>query len=316
MNDSFKKREGVERKMKNKVMYAMVAALCVVGLSGCGGGKSSQMANELRFPVSDISDLTISYDEEKVTFFESDGEELVVREYMTANKKSYCAKVSQRGGSLKISEGGKPLFKDGFSRYIEVYLPVSYGGNLTVTTTDGNIDLSAMVLNLSALRIDSTAGKIDLKSAEAKVIHLSSTKGRLEIGNLRADQIELETTSGSTVCESLEGDVTYTSTSGDAKIRSAIGGGSYKANNSGVLEVTYVEVTDDLYLFNKNDDVHVTLPADLEFEFLATTKNGSVVTNFQDLVTVDGRTAKGMVGNHSAATVEVETKNGNIEVIR
>lgn len=303
-------------KLKNKFMYVIVMALCLIGMSGCGSKKSPQMVNELHFSVGDISDLTISYDEEKVTFFEGDNDDLVIREYMTANKKSYYAKVDQRDSNIKISEGGKPFFKSGFIRYIEVYLPASYEGNLTVTTTDGDIDLSEMELSLSALRIDSTAGKVTLKGAEAKVIHLSSTKGTLKIGSLKADQIRLETTSGNTVCENLEGDVTYTSTSGDADIRSAAGGGSYKANNSGKLDVTYLEVTDDLYLFNKNDDVHLTLPEDLEFEFQATTKNGSVSTNFQESITVDGRTTKGTVGSQPTVTVEVETNNGNIEVIQ
>lgn len=303
-------------RRKKEWIYGMVTALCLVGASGCGSEKSPQMANELHFSAGDASDLTISYDEEKVTFFENDSDELVVREYMTANKKSYYAKVTQRDSSLKISEGGKPFFKSGFTRYIEVYLPLSYEGNLTVTTTDGDVDLSEMELGLSTLRIDTTAGKVDLKSAEAKVIHLSSTKGKLEIGSLKGDQIRLETTSGNTVCENVEGDVTYTSTSGNAEIKSAVGGGSYKANNSGKLEVTYVEVVDDLYFYNKNDDVHITLPPNLEFVFQATTKNGSVSTNFQEFITADGRTTKGTVGNQPTVTVEVETNNGNIEVIQ
>lgn len=303
-------------KLKNEFMYVMVMALCLIGLSGCGNEKFPQMANELQLSVEDISDLTISYDEEKVTFFDSESDELIIREYMTANKKRYYAKVDQCDSSIKISEGGKPFFKSGFTRYIEVYLPSAYEGSLTVTTTNGDIDLAEMELGLSTLRIDSTSGKIDLKGAEAKVIHLSSTKGTLKIGSLKADQIKLETTSGNMVCEKLEGDVTYTSTSGNARIESAVGGGSYKANNSGKLDVTYLEVTDDLYLFNKNDDVHLTLPEDLAFEFQATTKNGSVSTNFQESITVDGRTAKGTVGSQPAVTVEVETKNGNIEVIQ
>lgn len=303
-------------KSKNKLICTAAAALCLIGLSGCGGGQSLQMANELRFTIANLSDLTISYDEEKLTFFTGDGDELVVREYMTANKSSYHARVDQRKDSIKISEGGKPFFKSGFLRCVEVYLPADYEGNLTITSTDGDIDLSDVELNLSALRIDSASGNVDLKMAEAEIIHLSSTRGTLKTGNLKAGQIRLETTSGNTVCERLEGDVTYTSTSGNAEIKSAVGSGSYKADNSGKLDVVYLEVTGDLYLFNKNDDVHITLPANLEFEFQAATKNGSISTSFPEAVTVDGRTIKGTVGSQPTVTIEVETKNGNIEVIR
>lgn len=302
--------------LKNRITYVMAAALCLVSLAGCGSKKSSQIANELHFPMDGISELTISYDEEELTFFESDNDELVVLEYMTKNKSSYYAKVDQNDNSIKISEGGKPFFKSGFSRYIEVYLPSSYFGNLTVTTSNGNIDMSDIELNLSTLRIDSTDGTVRLKRAQAQTIHLSSTSGTLNIGNLKADQIRLETTKGDTVCEGLDGKVTYTSTGGNAEIKSAVGGGSYKANNSGTLAVTYSEVTDDLYLFNKNDNVNLVLPETLEFEFKATTKNGSVSTNFQECITVDGHTTKGTVGNQPTVTVEVETKNGNIEVVQ
>lgn len=301
-------------KFKNRVIYVMTVVLCIVSLAGCSSKSSSRMVNELHFPVNCVSELTISYDEEEITFFESNNDELVIREYMTEDKSSYYAKVDQSDDSLKISEGGKPFFKSGFFRYIEVYLPVSYCGNLTVTTTNGNIDMSDIELNLSTLRIDSTAGIIRLKRAEAQTIYLSSTSGALNIGNLKADQIRLETTRGNTVCESLNGNVAYTSTSGDVEIRSAVGGGTYKANNSRALIVTYSEVTDDLYLFNKNGDVNLVLPKKLGFEFKATTKNGSVSTNFQECITVDGHTTKGTVGNQPAVTVEVETNNGNIEV--
>lgn len=307
-------------RLKNsKFMYMialMAAVLCFGGLSGCSSEKSPQMTNENYFSLDNISDITISYDEENITFFESDSNELIVQEYMTADRSSYYAKADQRDNSIKISEGGKPFFKSGFLRYVEVYLPASYEGNLTVTTTDGDIDLSDVELQLSSLRIDSTGGKVELNSAEAKAVHLSSTEGTLEVGGLKGDQIRLETTSGSTVCEKLEGEVTYTSVSGDAKITSAVGCGSYTVDNSGLLDVTYLEVTGDLYLFNKNDDVHITIPEKLEFEFRAETKNGSVSTNFQEFVTIDGRTTKGMVGSQPTVSVEVETKNGNVEAIQ
>lgn len=292
----------------------MALILCLLAFVGCSKSQSSQMANELQFSLDEISSLTISYDEEKITFFENDGDDLILKEYMTKNKSNYYAKVEQRNNNIHISEGGKPLFKEGFSRYIEVYLPESYQESLTVTSTNGDINFSDMNLNLSSLRIDNTSGTVTLDNAVASDIHLSSTRGTLNLGNIQADQIKLETTSGSVTCSELNGNVTYTSTSGDTDIQSAIGSGSYRANNSGKLNVVYTEVNGDLSFFNKNDNIMLTLPADLEFKFEATTKNGSVSTNFQQDVTVNGRTTSGVVGNNPTVTVKVETNNGNIEV--
>lgn len=283
-------------------------------LTGCSHKQSSVLANELTFSLKDISEVTISYDKEKVTVYESENDELTIKEYMTENKSSYYAKVDQSSDSIKISEGGKPFFKDGFSRYVEVYLPTSYHENLTITTTDGNIDISELKITLNVLRIDSTAGTVKLNTVEAQNIHLSTTSGVLEVDRLDADTIRIDTTSGSFSCHTLDGNVAYTTTSGDANIQSAIGSGNYKANNSGELNVVYTEVTGDLSFFNKNDSIHVTLPADLEFEFQATTKNSSASTNFQESISMGGRTASGTVGEHPTVTVNVETNNGDIEV--
>ena len=66
--------------------------------------------------------------------------------------------------------------------------------------------------------------------------------------------------------------------------------------------------------YNKNDDIKLTLPTELEFEFEATTKNGSVSTTFQECISIDGKTTRGTVGNNPTVTVKAETNNGNIEV--
>lgn len=302
-------------KTSKRICY-ITALLSSMLLIGCSHPGAPKPANELHFSLDTISDITISYDDEPVTFFMTDDDSLTVKEYMTKDKKKYYANITEKKDSIHISEGGKPLFKGGFSRYIEVYLPVSYSEALTVTTTDGDIDLSDTDLSLSALRIDSTAGTVRISNASASKIHLSSTKGSLELGSILADTIRLETTSGEITCQKLSGDVTYTSTSGNVNIEEAIGLGSYTAGNSGELHVTYAEVTGDLSFFNKNDNIQLTLPQDLDFEFEATTKNGSVSTSFATDLKTDERTSYGTVGNHPTVTVTLETKNGDIEVIQ
>ena len=301
-------------KMKRKIINGMLMAACLFTLSGCSPSTPAQVANELQFNLNGISDVTISYDEENVTFYQSENDALIIKEYMTENKSRYYADVKQDSGSIHVSEGGKPFLKSNFTRYIEVYLPQEYQANLTVTTTNGNIDMSDLALDLNSLRIDSTAGTVQLDDANASIVHLSSTSGELDLGNITGEQIRLDTTSGKVTCVELNGAVTYTSTSGDIVVKSAVGSGSYRSNNSGNLKVTYTEVTGDLSFFNKNGGIELTLPQDLEFEFEATTKNGSVSTSFQGSISIDGRTTRGTVGNTPTATVKTETNNGNITV--
>lgn len=296
------------------MLCTFLATFFLAALIGCSHSQTSEAANEIHVSLKNISDITISYDEEAILFYPAEGSELIVKEYMTKNKSRYYAHVKQSSDSVHISEGGKPFFKSGFSRRIEVFLPASYMQALTVTTTDGNIDLTNVGLQLSSLRIDSTAGTVDIEKAAASTIHFSTTSGTLNLGSIEADSIRLETTSGTLTCSELTGNVEYTSTHGNADIKSAAGSGSYKTNHSGSLHVNYIKVTGDLYLFDKNDAIHLTLPKDLSFAFEAVTKNGSVSTTFEECMTADGRTIHGIVGSSPTVSVKTETNNGTIEV--
>lgn len=317
MNGSFKiEREVFLMKLRKQTALFIIVSFILLTLTGCENSQSAQMVNELSFPLDEITEITISYDDEAITFFESDSNNLIVKEYMNKNKEKYHAKVSEKSNNIKISEGGKPFSKDSFNRYIEVYLPVSYSEDLKITSTDGDVDITNMALNLSSIRIDCTSGTVKIKEVNASKIYLSSTKGKLKLESLIAEQIKIDTTQGDVTCNKIDGNVTYTSTSGNAEFKSAIGSGMYRANNSGKLQVKYTEVTGDISLFNKNDNVELTLPNDLNFKFEATTKNGSVKTNFQGNISVNGNTTSGNVGNNPTINVQVETKNGNIKVTK
>ncbi len=303
-------------KIKKQIVCCIITLFFLTSLTSCSHSKNPKMANELHFSLNKISDLTISYDEEPITFFEAKNDELIIREYMTENKNKYYANIKQSNNSIHIMEGSKPFFKDGFYRYVEVYLPASYLQALTITTTDGNIDLSNLDLQLSTFRIDSTSGTVKINNISASDIHLSSTSGTLELGKIDADTINLQTTSSNIICDELSGHITYTSTSGNADIKAAMGAGSYKATNSGNLNIVYTKVTGDLYFFNKNDGINLTIPSDLNFEFEGTTKNGSITTTFSEYITTEGRTTHGIIGNNPSITIKAETNNGNIEVTR
>lgn len=303
-------------RVKKELAAGVAFAMGMLALSGCSHAHGLTLANEITFAPEGLSEITISYDEESVTFYESENGAVTVREYMTENKKSYYARMEKRDGSIKISEGGKPFFKNGFTRCVEVYLPESYHESLSVTTTDGNIDISKPELSLTALFVDSTAGTVKLGAVEAKNIWLSSSGGAYDIDSLEAEKIKIDITSGSLSCERLDGDVAYTTTSGSADIRAASGLGSYRAENSGELRVAYNEVLGDLSFYNKNGDIYVELPGELDFYFDAATKNGSVSTNFQESIFSDPKTARSAIGEEPSVTVKAETKNGNIEVRR
>jgi lia operon protein LiaG len=303
-------------KIKKQLTLCVFVVSCLWNAAGQSKIRNSSPADELQLPLEGISELIISYDEENLSFFESTNNKLIVKEYMTVNRRGYYAKTDRRGTSLKISEGGKPFFKGGFTRSVEVYLPASYSKKLTVTTTNGDIDFSGISAALSSLRIDSTSGSVRLVEVTAADAYISSADGTLLLDNLESRRMRIETTNGTIICRRPKGVVSCVSTHGNITVESAEGEGCYSIHNSGVLDVSYAAVTGDISFFNKNGPVKVIVPSDLAFVFKASAKNGTIKTDFQNSLTFSGRTAVGTVGSHPVVTVEGETNNGSMEFFR
>lgn len=271
--------------------------LLAVALTGCAGDGARDCVNEVRLDLDGVREVAIAYDWENVTVLEGEGDELVLREYMSADGRRCRAGVERKDGRIRISGGTRPLLDRDFSRSVEICLPAGYGEGLSITTTDGAIDLTGADLALGALRCESTSGAVRIGRAEAREITLATTRGTVACGALR-------------------GRVRYTTTSGDLRIESAAGSGDYRAENSGVLEVAYVQVDGALSLYNKNGDIALTIPADLEFTFEAGSKNGTVTTTFQDCLRARDGVYAGRVGAAPAVSIHVEARNGNIRVTR
>ncbi len=300
--------------LKKLFWLVIIVVLCWGIFAKCSSSAERELANEMSFELDGISDLSIAYGDGEIQVFEHQGSGLIIKEYMTVNKRRYYAKIKEGAGELHISEGGKPFFKGGFFRSVEVYLPAGYHQGLTLTTTSSTIDLSGVKPDISMLRIDTTSGTVRLPFVKASDLYLSTTSGILELGQINGEKIRLQTTSGKTQCLALNGHVSYVTTSGDLNVTEAAGAGQYRAENSGVLKVVYNEVKGDLSFFNKNGNVDITLPAELAFQFEAKTKNGTITTPFNKSLIGEAGGLKGPVGNAPAITVQAETKNGDIVV--
>lgn len=62
------------------------------------------------FDLNSITEITIAYDEENISFYEGSNDELRIEEYMTADKKSYYAEVSEKKKQHSYQRGQQTLF--------------------------------------------------------------------------------------------------------------------------------------------------------------------------------------------------------------
>lgn len=275
---------------------------CIGMLSGCSNGGGTNMTNELTFDTTSLKEITIAYDDENITVFNGSDNNIIIKEYMNKNKKSYYAKVKEDSNSIHISEGGKPVFKGDFIKYIEVYLPSDYNEILSIGTTNGEIDCSAADINAGEFNINTTSGTAKLNEVKSKTVSLNTTSGSLYANSISADNINIRNTSGNAVFDKLNGFVDYRGTSADINVTDAVGSGKYISDNSGDMQIAYSEVSDDLYLYNKNDNVNLKLPNGLEFNMSVKSKNGKISA------------PQGV--SDAKIKIEAETVNGDINIIQ
>lgn len=303
--------------MKNKkITIIVMLSVLIMGLSGCGKNQGMQLVNTLTFDVGEAGRLHLDYDAEDIQVLESENSKIAIKEYMNENKKSYYAKTDKRGNELFITEGKRPI-SGSFDSYIELYIPVGYSGSLNLHSTSGEIK-STLSIDLSGeFSADTTSGIISVSNITAQNISFSTTNGTINGNALEAaNNISIKTTNGGTELKSVTGNISYDTTGGSIVITDAVGGGSFNASGDGDISATYSQVTDNLSFFAKNKDINLKFPTESEFVFSATSKNGSIETNFDELLSTANGISFGTVGSSPNLTVEVETRNGDIKVLR
>lgn len=53
--------------MKRKIIMTFILFITIFLISACGKGSSTKLVNEMIFSLENISDLTISYDDENIS---------------------------------------------------------------------------------------------------------------------------------------------------------------------------------------------------------------------------------------------------------
>ena len=319
--------------MMRKVIGIACAIILVFGLlAGCKSFKATALVNTLIFNMGDFQKLQLDYDAEDIHVIKSDNDKIVLNEYMNEDIKSYYAKTTHKNGELIVTEGKRPK-SSSFDSYIELLIPSDYKGSLSIHTTSGTIT-SEFPLNLSdSLSMDTTSGVIEVSNINAAdvsitttdgtvkgesltslTVRIVSTNGNLSFENIKADNIEVQTTNADTRINEASGLISYTSKGGNLTASNIKGAGSFNASGDGSVNVSFNEVTGDIYSYSKNGRLEIELPSQLAFKFSATTKGGAIDTSFADQLTVAAGTAAGMVGSSPDIAIVMETQNGNIKV--
>lgn len=307
----------------------------------------NSMVNIQVFDVKGFHTIEVSYAIDNITIYESDSDDLILKEYLKQNDDEYTAWTRQTNGMLHI-KSGKRFWWFGNASQIEIYIPKSYNGILKVNNISGQIK-SEMDFVIDQLLITNVSGAITMQSAIAHAIELktasgkimandldgriavNSITGRISLGNIygeireivnmsgmieinqvRAPLAIIKNTAGRISVNHANGKLHITSFSGAVNV-SELEGSAEVNTTTGSINLNFTSVTNDILLKSLSGQISLVVPADFSFQLAANTSNGTIRTY---LNTEQGRhkSLNLQIGEQPVARVEISTKTGNVEI--
>lgn len=252
-----------------------------------------KLVNTINLPVENVQNIEVSYVSEAIFVLPAPGDELIVKEYMNRDDPALLASVSLRGNDVLIKNGSRQgIF--GLRSRVEVLLPQSWHGNLTVGTVGGSISVEGQ-WEFAAFTGRTVSGEVSVEDITAAVIRLSSTSGSVR-AKRAVGQLELHSISGS------------------IKVQQAEGSGSFKTTSGGV-RVNFEQLSGRVDASSVSGGVRLNLPQDASFEFEGRSVTGSIYTGFDDKLTFQRRNkAHGFVGEEPYYHVRASSTSGGIHV--
>ncbi|MDZ5255118.1 DUF4097 family beta strand repeat-containing protein [Clostridium sp. LIBA-8841] len=203
--------------------------------------------------IESVNKITIKSSIADVNILKSDTDELKTElkgKYNSNDNNTLKLSVTENNDNLIIETQNSP--HNIFSRdlTLNIYIPESYKGDISITNVSGDIK-SERVLELNSLRMETVSGDIEFNSVSAPTVTANTTSGDIEFNKLNTNTSSLKTVSGDIKASSYVGTLTVDSTSGSIDINLAEVKGASTINSvSGDVELG-VEVSNNLALEGK-----------------------------------------------------------------
>jgi hypothetical protein len=267
------------------------------------------LANTQTVSLAGAEALFINYDDDAVILRESDGDKLVIREYMKTDRPRYYAQVSRSGSRVSVKQGKRPWFNWFWKARAEIYLPRSFRGELALANHSGSLSAETDLLGYKSVDVSVSSGSARLNrlSAETLSVRVSSgaleiagiagsslgsvSSGKLQIGDLAGPEHRIKVSSGRIRLGSVQGAVNIAVSSGTMAIEKAqgrleanIASGSISVGNfsgqgsfelsSGDLALDVAELAGDLRFRLSSGNARLSLPRNLSFNLDTAAKSG------------------------------------------
>ncbi|HKM04222.1 MAG TPA: DUF4097 family beta strand repeat-containing protein [Lachnospiraceae bacterium] len=302
---------------KIKITLIIILAIIVVGLIAVlsyfiatsndlrvfQGRSNVILVKERSINMEEIDELLIDYSNNyfDVYLYESDSQELIVKEYMSEEfEQDKIAKIDSRGTGNLYIKGAR--MNSGFywfgirTGYVEVFFPKNYKGSFSIMTSSGEIVM-------------------DENWSSGKDISLSSSSGNIIAHEVVTNKILITSSSGNIDIKNLTGTFDVSSSSGNIKIMNGRGLGNATASSGNII-MELDEVVGNIELSTSSGNVKLKIPESTLFRFDANTSSGNINTFFDDKIAYNkkGNSAQGNIGSDSNTEIKIKASSGNITV--
>jgi DUF4097 and DUF4098 domain-containing protein YvlB len=235
-----------------------------------------------------------------------------------SKKKDPDVTVEVKNGELRIVQEKMNffyLFSWNFTqRLVEIQLPESYIGKLSVLNKSGNLTIDGDYA-FESYHSDVTSGNVTIGTLTTSDFTMRSTSGNIRIGTLKADSFDirvtsgdtkaevitgngtLDTTSGNVVIAALNGQADLSTSSGDTTVKEWKGSGSAHCS-SGNITVTVSESTGDMTIGTTSGNIKVELGEKAAYQIKASCISGNVNSDIPLTYTGDDKKSEGDFGTN------------------
>ena len=280
-----------------------------------------------------VTNISIDVSSSDISFSQSDSDSIeIVYKGPEKYKDDPDVEITNTDDTLHITQD-KDEYVWGFSftrRIIEVKIPASYRGAITIASSSGDIKLTGSYI-LAELSIKLTSGDVCGDDVTCETIYIKSSSGDFRFSSLEADLITLTHSSGNTNVDSIIGETKIHSSSGDTNIGTLTGktkisvtsgdiaisdfsGYGEMKVSSGDIRVTVARSEGDVSIDTTSGDVKVTMGNDAAYSVHASCTCGDVSSDYDLDFSHEKQSATGTIGENPSDQLTIDTTSGDINI--
>lgn len=252
-------------RRRNPPLIVLAAVLLLTGIlmAGCSHGIGIRLQNTRSWDTTGLDSIIIEYPTDTLTISTVPSRQLSIKEYLSSPEEAYQASLWQNDRSLWVRAGKRPDANTRFASRIEVLIPSSYEGMLSVQTTTGTVGFDSS-LHLASIQVQTDTGNIRLGTQHADSIAASSKSGRITLSGGSGLFIG-NTTAGSLDIQGFEGPVTLKST-------------------TGAIDLSLPSISGDIACETTSGKLSLEIPSNASFDFKMHSGTANLSTFFDEEV--------------------------------